>query len=515
MPIQDVDSGVASEEEFHSLADVTCNCELCHARLYVSTKQSIEDDCSSLLDQSDAFHLLPSPKSVTPNSPSYNVSVLYPWACQMPLYADMTPFSCNAYGKCVCPPGTKVLTDSAPTPNSMYDLSYRSAIGPLPFEQELDSGNAANAPQVYISKDCVLHIRLSTYVSFERSVSAYRLINYRNNSALALNESGEYGYAYHYNCRGLINMHHGKLSITFDKDRQVLLRSEKPSFVKKEMEFYRLTSHHWTACRPVSMDTFDRDRTPEILKKTGVEKSVDDAKLRELVNSSAVHKEGCGLVIYLGDAKIEQKVNGDVVLSWFYEDRANSLIVSPLSGSFSLSTKNLEIMATPKADIYIAFADFFVHVGSQQMTVSSGAVAGRCNYAKSHPCLLKLNSTTVDSQTVDMRQYCAYSQSVTPNNSVTTNSGNPHHHRRPTPVVTSTPNATNAAPANSASHTSASPGNVMSTSNVITSPISQSSSTENPTDKKEEPTKSAEDEQTVVDAAARVEIPIRNVRDQI
>lgn len=67
--------------------------------------------------------------------------------------------------------------------------------------------------------------------------------------------------------------------------------------------------------------------------------------------------------VYLGDAKIEQKVNGDVVLSWFYEDRANSLIVSPLSGSFSLSTKNLEIMATPKADIYIAFADFFVHVG--------------------------------------------------------------------------------------------------------------------------------------------------------
>lgn len=364
MPIQEVDSGVASEEEFHSLADVTCNCELCHARLYVSAKQSIEDDCSSLLDQGDPFHLLPSPKSVTPNSTSYNVSVLYPWTCQMPLYADMTPFGCNAYGKCVCPPGTKVLTDNASIANSMYDLSYRSAIGPLPFEQEPDNSNAPNAPQVYISKDCVLHIRLSTYVSFERSVSAYRLINYRNNSALALNESGEYGYAYHYNCRGLINMHHGKLSITFDKDRQVLLRSEKPSFVKKEMEFYRLTSHHWTACRPVSMDTFDRDRTPEILKKTGVEKSVDDAKLRELVNSSAVHKEGCGLVIYLGDAKIEQKVNGDVVLSWFYEDRANSLIVSPLSGSFSLSTKNLEIMATPKADIYIAFADFFVHVGN-------------------------------------------------------------------------------------------------------------------------------------------------------
>ncbi|VDP70806.1 unnamed protein product [Echinostoma caproni] len=508
MPIQDVDSGVASEEEFHSLADVTCNCELCHARLYVSAKQSIEDDCSCLLDQNDAFHLLPSPKSITPNSPNYNVSVLYPWACQMPLYADMTPFSCNTYGKCVCPPGTKVLPDNMPIPNSMYDLSYRSTMGPIQFEQELDAGNAANAPQVYISKDCVLHIRLSTYVSFERSVSAYRLINYRNNSALALNESGEYGYAYHYNCRGLINMHHGKLSITFDKDRQVLLRSEKPSFVKKEMEFYRLTSHHWTACRPVSMDTFDRDRTPEILKKTGVEKSVDEARLRELVNSSAVHKEGCGLV---SDAKIEQKVNGDVVLSWFYEDRANSLIVSPLSGSFSLSTKNLEIMATPKADIYIAFADFFVHVGNQQMTVSSGAVAGRCNYAKSHPCLLKLTSTVTENQAVDIHQYCAYSQSMGSNNPLT---ANPHHHRRPTPVVTSTPNATTGVPTNTTSNmTGTASGQAAVAANMTLSPSSQSSSTDNSVDKKEEQIKAGEGDTKFAENSQRAEIPNRNTKD--
>ncbi|CAL8092282.1 unnamed protein product [Calicophoron daubneyi] len=459
MPIQELDSGVASEEEFHSLSEITCNCELCRARLCVASKQAIDEDCPCLLDQNDGFHLLPSPKSITPNPSNYGMPIMYPWACQMPFYADVTPFNCNAYGKCVCPTGGKIMPDGASFTNSMYDLSCRSTMGPLTFEQEVDVTNAA--PQVYISKDCVLHIRLSTYVSFERSVSAYRLINYRNNSALALNESGEYGYAYHYNCRGLINMHHGKLSITFDKDRQVLLRSEKPSFVKKEMEFYRLTSHHWTACRPVSMDTFDRDRTPEILKKIGVEKSIDDAKLRELVSSSAVHKDGCGLVIYLGDAKIEQKVNGDVVLSWFYEDRANSLIVSPLSGSFSLSTKNLEIMATPKADIYIAFADFFVHVGSQQMTVSSGAVAGRCNFAKSHPCLLKLTSTSMENQGVDLRQYCAYSQ--------TAGQGAPpppslNSHRRQTPIVAPVPNIT--------AMTSINQG---ASSNTAVSPLSQAS----------------------------------------
>ncbi|KAA3672455.1 uncharacterized protein DEA37_0010126 [Paragonimus westermani] len=412
MPVQDLDSGVASEEDIHSLADVTCNCELCHARLYVSTKQSNDNDCSCLLDQTDGFHLLPSPNSVTPNPPHYPMPFIYPWACPAPFYPDVTPIVCGNHSRCICPTGNKLIPEGADFINPIYDMPCRPNIAPLTVEQESDANAVSTVPQAYISKDCVLHIRLSTYVSFERSVSAYRLINYRNNSALALSESGEYGYAYHYNCRGLINMHHGKLSITFDRDRQVLLRSEKPSFVKKEMEFYRLTSHHWTTCRPVSMDTFDRDRTPEILRKVGAEKSSDDAKLRELINSSAVHKDGCGLIIYLGDAKIEQKVNGDVVLSWFYEDRTNSLIVSPVSGSFSLSTKNLEIMATPKADIYIAFTDFFVHVGSQQMTVSSGAVAGRCHFAKSHPCLLKLTSTSVEHQAADLRQYCAYSQAV-------------------------------------------------------------------------------------------------------
>ncbi|GAA36714.1 hypothetical protein CSKR_108902 [Clonorchis sinensis] len=431
MPVQELDSGVASEEEFHSLADVTCNCELCHARLYVSSKQNVIED--SLLDHSDAFHLLPSPKSGTPNPPQFPAPIFYPWSCPMPVYTDISPFACGSFNKCFCPNGNKINPDMAGHMNPICEFPCRPNVGLLAFDQEGDVSSVCTVPQVYISKDCVLHIRLSAYVSFERSVSAFRLINYRNNSALALNESGEYGYAYHYNCRGLINMHHGKLSITFDKDRQVLLRTEKPSFVKKEMEFYRLTSHHWTACRPVSMDTFDRDRTPEILKKIGIEKSLDDAKLRELVSSSAVHKTGCGLVIYLGDAKIEQKVNGDVVLSWFYEDRANSLIVSPLSGSFSLSTKNLEIMATPRSDIYIAFGDFFVHVGSQQMTVSSGAVAGRCNFTKSHPCLLKLTSTIVENQAVDLRQYCAYSQSVGQTGPTPTGS----HHRRQTPITSS------------------------------------------------------------------------------
>lgn len=360
MPVQELDSGVASEEEFQSLTDITCNCELCQARLYVSAKHNLDDRCPCILDQSDGFHLLPSSKSVTPSPQHYGMSAVYPWTYSMPFYSELTPYGCNGFGKCCCPVGGKMNPDGT----FLATPTLEAACRPSGLDLEPDGAGVCNVPQVYISKDCVLHVRLSNYVSFERSVSAYRLINYRNNSALALNESGEYGYAYHYNCRGLINMHHGKLSITFDKDRQVLLRSEKPSFVKKEMEFYRLTSHHWTACRPVSMDTFDRDRTPEILKKVGVEKSVDEAKLRELVNSSIIHKEGCSLMICIGEAKIEQKVNGDVVLSWFYEDRANSLIVSPLSGSFSLSTKNLEIMATPKADIYIAFADFFVHVGN-------------------------------------------------------------------------------------------------------------------------------------------------------
>ncbi|VDQ06536.1 unnamed protein product [Trichobilharzia regenti] len=412
MPNVELDPRVQQEQELHSVNDVTCDCELCHARLYVSVKQSIEDDYTPMIDQTDGFHLPPTPKSANLYSQNLNMPLMYPWICQMPLYTDFMSLNCHPYGKCPHPTGSKINSDNLSFPNSLCNNSWRCTFGPLSLECDLNTCTTPSAPQVYISKDCVLHIRLSNYVSFERSISAYRLINYRNNSALALNESGEYGYAYHYNCRGLINMHHGKLSITFDKDRQILLRNEKPSFVKKEMEFYRLTSHHWTACRPVSMDTFDRDRTPEILKKPGIEKSHDDAKLRELVNSSAVHKDGCGMI---RDAKIEQKVNGDVVLSWFYEDRSNSLIVSPLSGSFSLSTKNLEIMATPKADIYISFTDFFVHVGSQHMTVSSGAVSGRCNFNKSHPCLLRLTTTSTENQGTEIRQYCAYSQSINQN----------------------------------------------------------------------------------------------------
>nr|VZI48670.1 unnamed protein product [Spirometra erinaceieuropaei] len=261
------------------------------------------------------------------------------------------------------------------------------------------------SPQLYLSKDSVLHLRISAYVALERSGTAFRLINYRNNSALALSENGEYGFAYHYNCRGLINMHHEKLSITFDKDRQILLRTEKPSFVKKENEYYRLTSHHWTQCRPVLMDFFDRDKTPEILKKSGPDKANDEAKLTDLINSSVMQKDAGVLT---RDARIETRLNGDVTLSWMYGETINSLMVSPLTGGVSLSARNLEIIATAKNDIYIAFADFFVHTRSQQMTVSSGAISSRGAYSKSHPCLLKLTSTTPENQMSDIRQFCSY-----------------------------------------------------------------------------------------------------------
>ena len=46
------------------------------------------------------------------------------------------------------------------------------------------------------------------------------------------------------------------------------------------------------------------------------------------------------------------------------------------------------------------------------MTVSSGAVAGRYNFAKGHPCLLRLTSTSLDNPPVELRQYCAFSQSI-------------------------------------------------------------------------------------------------------
>uniref|UniRef100_A0A5K3EYG3 LAM_G_DOMAIN domain-containing protein n=1 Tax=Mesocestoides corti TaxID=53468 RepID=A0A5K3EYG3_MESCO len=276
-------------------------------------------------------------------------------------------------------------------------------VGQMPFEGDFGLAAMSISPQLYLSKESVLHLRLSAYVVLERSGTAYRLINYRNNSALALSENGQYGYVYHFNCRGLINIHHEKLSITFDKERQILLRTEKPSFVKKENEYYRLTMHHWAPCRPVSMDFFDRDRTPEILKKSGSDRATDEAKLMDLINSSVIQREPSGLT---SDARIEQRLNGDVNLSWMHGYQANSLVVSPLTGGVSLSTKNLEIIATPKNDIYISFADFFVHAEAQQMTVSSGAVSGRPNYPKCHPCLLKLVNSHAENQNVP--QYCPY-----------------------------------------------------------------------------------------------------------
>ncbi|CAH8445225.1 unnamed protein product, partial [Heterobilharzia americana] len=413
MPNEKLDLRIQLEQEFSSSV-IICGCDLCHARLYVSEKQSVDDYYSCVADQTDAFYLLPIPKLINLYPQTLNMSVMHPLLCQMPLTTDLTSLNCNQYEKCAFPLRNKVDLDT-PSFSNLLNNSWRCSVGSSSLEWDLNARTTPSIPQAYISKDSILHIRLSNYVSVERSLCAYRLINYRNNSALALNESGQYGYAYHYNCHGLINMHRGKLSITFDKDRQVLLRSEKPSFVKNEVEFYTLRSHHWTACRPVSMDTFDRDETPEILKKSDSGKSHDDTKLRELVTSSEVHKDGCGMIIFLGDSKIEQKVNGDVILSWVHEDRSNSLLVSPLSGSFSLSTKNLEILATPKAETYISFTDFFVHVGSQQMTVSSGAVSGKCNFSKGHLCLLRLTSRSIESQGSETRQYCAYSQLINQN----------------------------------------------------------------------------------------------------
>lgn len=48
----------------------------------------------------------------------------------------------------------------------------------------------------------------------------------------------------------------------------------------------------------------------------------------------------------------------------------------------------------------------FDFLRSQQMTVSSGAISGRPNYARGHPCLLKLVNSHTDSQ--NLPQYCPY-----------------------------------------------------------------------------------------------------------
>lgn len=210
------------------------------------------------------------------------------------------PFS-NAYGDAATLPMSKIhfsgLSPDSPYPMfSSPEWSYNSKlVEHLPREGDYNINALSTSPQLYLSKESVIHLRLSAYVVLERSGTAFRLINYRNNSALALSENGQYGYVYHINCRGLINIHHEKLSITFDRDRQALLRTEKPSFVKKENEYYRLTKHHWVQCRPVSIDYFDRDRTPEILKKSRSEKPNEESKLLDLVNSSIIQKAGGGL----------------------------------------------------------------------------------------------------------------------------------------------------------------------------------------------------------------------------
>lgn len=266
------------------LSEIMCNCELCYARLCVSAKQHAEDAMPNC-DPLDTFLGSTNPKLLPPSAPSG-----YNWTGS-PMCGDVS-----------FQPTNKVLYQMGMGPEALYsmhsvpDWSYCSKMaGQMLCEADFGLNAISPSPQLYLSKESVLHLRLSAYVALERSGTAYRLINYRNNSALALSENGQYGYVYHFNCRSLINMHHEKLSITFDKERQVLLRTEKPSFVKKDNDYYRLTSHHWAQCRPVSMDYFDRDKTPDILKKSGSDKAADEARLLELINSSVMQKETNGL----------------------------------------------------------------------------------------------------------------------------------------------------------------------------------------------------------------------------
>ncbi|KAM7535400.1 hypothetical protein Aperf_G00000091350 [Anoplocephala perfoliata] len=379
------------DEDVHPLSEIMCNCELCYARLCTATRHLTEDDSMYNPDLFDYFPYPTNPK-------------LLPNYC---LHGYNMPFS-YAYGDSAALPTNKLRFLGGLRPDSLYPMFpspewfYSSKIAAhLPHDYNIPA--LSTSLQLYLSKESVIHLRLSAYVVLERSGTAFRLINYRNNSAIALSENGQYGYVYHINCRGLINIHHEKLSFTFDRDRQALLRTEKPSFVKKENEYYRLTKHHWTQCRPISIDYFDRDRTPEILKKSRSEKPNEESKLLDLVNSSIIQKVAGGLT---SDARIEQRVNGDVTLSWVHGEQLNSLVVSPLTGGLSLSTKNLEIIATPKNEVYIVFADFFAHVGPHQMTVSSGAITNLANGAKGHPCILKLVNNRTDSQ--NLPQYCPY-----------------------------------------------------------------------------------------------------------
>ncbi|VDN99814.1 unnamed protein product [Rodentolepis nana] len=352
------------------LSKIMCNCELCYARLSSSTRQATEEDTINYPDLFDPFH--------------YS-SNLMPNYLQFDYIIPFTP----AYGD----------TDV------VFPKNLKESSTPEVLQIE-DDAIATAGPHLYLSKESIIHLKLSTYVVLERSENAVRLINYRNNSALALSENGKYGFIYHFNCRGLINIHHEKLAITFNKDRQILLRSTKPSFVKKENEFYRLTKRHWIQCRPVEMDAFEQDRTPEILEKSGLEKSEQKSKLLNIINSSTMKKTPGGLMIQLGNSRLEHSLNGDVSLSWMYGEQLFSLTVSPLTGGLSLSARNLEISITAKNDIYITFADFFAYTSSRQMTVSTGALTSRLYGTKQHPCVLKLVTNNLDDR--DLPQYCQH-----------------------------------------------------------------------------------------------------------
>ncbi len=219
-------SGVTSEDDVQPLSEIMCNCDLCYARLCVSARQHIEEDPEYSFDPGDNFHLPINMKRGTPFLPGGLA-----WTgAGAPMCGDVGSMARLPYqmlgSDAFLPPMHPSLAAAA---EWTYRMSQNPKPGSLPCEGDFGGGIPAGmgatamspSPQLYLSKESVLHLRLSAYVALERSGTAFRLINYRNNSALALSENGEYGYAYHYNCRGLINMHHEKLSITFDRDRQV------------------------------------------------------------------------------------------------------------------------------------------------------------------------------------------------------------------------------------------------------------------------------------------------------
>lgn len=272
-----------------------CQCELCQARVFVSMKNSVEEEFYHYMNQQsqmgDGLQLPITGPSCHSSYPVSYPSSLFAGHFQYAYLGEISQMSCSAFGQCQCHSNHDGITSDDML--LINHISHRLPNSPNSDPDFLQNGTKAPpiVPQLYASKDGIIHIRLSPYVALELSGAAYRLINYRNNSAVALSDNGEYGFVYHYNCRGVINMHHEKISIAFDKERQILLRRERSSFVKKENECYRLASRHWAACKPVSLESFDKDKTPDVLKKTNQRSSLDETKLRDALNSAVMHSE--------------------------------------------------------------------------------------------------------------------------------------------------------------------------------------------------------------------------------